>query len=183
MSLCLEKVISGGQTGADLAGLKAAKLRGLETGGHAPKGYRTQNGPNIELKTLYGVEEHWLGTYPPRTECNVRNSDGTIRIAKDFNSSGEKCTRNFIFQHGKPYFDVKMDSPRGISEVIDWLERNNIKTLNVAGNSEKTAPGIEDFATNYLLEVFKHATNRDKAIQASRHQSDVSTAAAEDSDD
>ncbi|MFZ8324119.1 YpsA SLOG family protein, partial [Staphylococcus aureus] len=40
----LKKVISGGQTGADQAGLRAGKAAGLETGGMVPKGCLTDDG-------------------------------------------------------------------------------------------------------------------------------------------
>jgi Circularly permutated YpsA SLOG family len=38
------KIISGGQTGADQAGWRAAKACGLETGGWMPKGWKTELG-------------------------------------------------------------------------------------------------------------------------------------------
>lgn len=36
----IKKVISGGQTGADQAGLLAARVCGVDVGGTAPKGYQ-----------------------------------------------------------------------------------------------------------------------------------------------
>jgi hypothetical protein len=36
------KVISGGQSGADLGGLRAAKVLGIQTGGSMPKGFLTR---------------------------------------------------------------------------------------------------------------------------------------------
>ena len=41
----LRKIESGGQTGADQAGLRAARAERLETGGWAPKGWETEEGP------------------------------------------------------------------------------------------------------------------------------------------
>lgn len=55
----LTKIISGGQTGADEGGLEGARLLGIPTGGTAPKGYRTENGPNLTLRDTYGLVEHW----------------------------------------------------------------------------------------------------------------------------
>ena len=89
----LRKIISGGQTGADRAGLAAAALLGLETGGTAPQGYRTMEGSDFDLRDTFGLKEHWSSAYPPRTECNVKDSDGTIRIARDFDSAGERLTK------------------------------------------------------------------------------------------
>jgi len=77
-----KKVISGGQTGADFAGLMAAKNCGIPTGGTAPKGYRICNpdgsdGENPDLKQ-FGLIEHESLEYKPRAIKNVQDSDETI---------------------------------------------------------------------------------------------------------
>lgn len=156
----LTKVISGGQTGIDQAGLHAASYFWLETGGWIPKGFKTQDGNCPELGVKYNLKEHSSDKYPPRTELNVTQSDGTIRIASDFQSAGELTTLRFIKKYNKPYFDVKVnnlkyiDDKPPISEFCDWLFSNKIKTLNVAGNSEKTAPGIGMWGTLFLMDAF-----------------------------
>lgn len=154
----LIRIISGAQNGADLAGLKVAKAFGLSTGGTMPKGYRTLDGERPEYAELYGITEHASSAYPPRTYANVKDADGTIRFAHNFNSSGEKCTMKAIVQYGKPHFDVLVNDPsifRIAQEchpltATEWIKTNNIKTLNIAGNSEKTCPGIEAFVERYL---------------------------------
>lgn len=153
------KVISGGQTGADIGGVRAAKDSGLETGGWLPNGCITLQGPRPEYLQEFGMQEHLKKGYPPRTEANVKDSDGTIRFASNFSSAGEKCTLRAIKWFNKPYFDVNINSPPPKEEVILWLKENGINTLNVAGNSEETSPGIEDFVYNYLLEVFRLDSN------------------------
>jgi len=47
----------------------------------------------------------------------VRESDGTIRLAFDFTSRGEKCTLTAIKDYGKPYIDVDLSNPRPLEEV------------------------------------------------------------------
>ena len=76
----LHKVISGGQTGSDQAGLIAAARFGIATGGWMPRGFETADGPNPRLAERFGLREH-TGGYVERTSTNVRDSDGTIRIA------------------------------------------------------------------------------------------------------
>ena len=149
--MMVEKIVSGGQTGADEAGLIVGKKLGLETGGTMPNGFRTLDGNRPEFAELYGVTEHSSWAYPPRTEDNVKNSDGTVRFAANFNSPGEKCTLKFIHKHAKPYFDVDIDNPPPIQDFIDWLDINGIKVLNVAGNSERTSPGIGNFVVKFLI--------------------------------
>jgi len=149
----LKKIVSGGQTGSDQAGLIAAVESGLAVGGWIPKGFKTEKGKQYELEKLYKLQEHESDHYVPRTFANVKDSDGTIRIAKNFDSPGEKCTLKAILKYKRPHIDVSMNEPRPISEVVSWLKENNIETLNVAGNRESTAPGIEAFAKDYLKKV------------------------------
>ncbi len=152
----IEKIISGGQTGADEAGIIAAKLIGFKTGGWMPSGFRTLEGDRPEYKDLYNMQEHESNYYPPRTYQNVRESDGTVRFATNFNSSGEKCTFEAIVQYDKPYFDIDLNKDLKEQQVKfkSWLKCNAIKTLNVAGNSERTSPGIKLKTIEFLKNVF-----------------------------
>lgn len=149
------KVISGGQNGADQAGLRAAKKAGLKTGGSLPLDCITLDGQRFDLIAEYDMEVMTKKGYPIRTEANVKNSDGTIRFAKTFSSAGEKCTLKAIKWYNRPYLDIDIKNPKPKEVTLAWLRDNNIKVLNVAGNSEQTAPGIGDFVYEYLLEVFK----------------------------
>lgn len=146
-------VISGGQNGADQGGVAAAKKLGIKTGGFVPNGWITLDGPAPHLEKEYGMQQHKSPKYPPRTEANVKMADGTIRFATNFNSYGEQCTLKAIKKHSKPYFDVDVRNPPDVAEVVKWITSNNIKILNVAGNSEKSSPGIFDFVMNYMLMV------------------------------
>lgn len=152
----LLKIISGGQTGADQGGLRAAVHCKIPTGGWLPKGCITLVGPRPDLLELYGMTEH-SGGYAARTEANVKDSGGTVRFAKDFKSPGERCTLRAIKWFGRPYFDVKMNEMTESTELMmQWLLKNDIKVLNVAGNTEETAPGIEDFVFSYLVKIFEN---------------------------
>jgi hypothetical protein len=136
----VKKIISGGQSGADQAGLEAGVKLGLQTGGTMPRGFRTLNGPRPDFAQKYGIEESTSWNYAVRTASNVKDSDGTVRFAQDFDSAGERCTANAIHLFRRPSFDVRFEdmSPETISSFKKWLEANNISTLNVAGNSENT---------------------------------------------
>lgn len=156
----LKKVISGGQTGADYQGLVAAKLCGLATGGWIPKNFRTEDGNRPELKEEFGIKEHTSYQYPPRTFANARDSDGTIRLACDFSTAGEKLTLKAIHQYNKPYIDVDMNDPRPFQEVAEWLVSNKIETLNVAGNAASKCPlSFSEDVKDYLVKVFNSVKN------------------------
>ena len=157
----IERVISGGQTGADESGLFAAKEFGIETGGWMPPKFLNEWGHKPEYAELYGMKEHAVRGYQARTRANVRDSDGTIRFAVDFRSAGEKCTMKAIREFGKPYLDVQMgaiiggeSSEEQIKIAVKWIQTKNIRVLNVAGNRESTRPGLCKKAQDFLKEVF-----------------------------
>lgn len=100
------------------------------------------------------MDEFHIPGYPPRTEANVKNSDGTIRFAKIFSSAGEKCTLRAIKWFNRPHLDIDINNPRSKEIVLSWIKDHDIKILNIAGNSEQTAPGIGDFVCRYLTEIF-----------------------------
>jgi len=150
----LKKVISGGQTGADEAGLYVAQSFKIQTGGFAPKGWITKTGPNLMLRDVYGLTES-MGGYKKRTWENVEHSDGTIRLAYSFNSPGEICTLNAINHFKKPCFDVDLNSQPEPIQCCEWIIMNDIKTLNIAGNTETSKRKVFSIAGSYLNAVFK----------------------------
>ena len=161
----MRKVISGCQTGVDISALRAAKICGFETGGWAPNGWYTNEGNHPEYAKLYGMKEHPGSGYAGRTEANVRDSDATIQLAVNLTSPGEVCTRRATAKYRRPCCQCKLvwnpddnwpqtvylDSP-DITYVIDFLK--NFNTINFAGNSERTAPGIEAASYELLLDWF-----------------------------
>lgn len=155
----VEKIISGGQTGADVAGLFAAVGLHLKTGGWMPKGFRTLQGDSPSMEEKFGMKESFSRNYPPRTKMNVHESDGTVRFASNLQSPGEICTLKAIKALKKPYFDVDVKNPPSKESFRKWIEKHDIKTLNVAGNSEKTSPGIGVFVITYLMEALGNQSN------------------------
>ncbi len=155
------KIMSGGQTGTDRAALLAARDNGFATGGWLPKGCRTTEGAAPWLVEEFGMIECADAYYGVRTELNAKNSDGTLRVAVTFASPGEKMTARFAHKHGKPMFDVHMDRTREVSIprpecFVKWVLENRITTLNVAGNSEQTFPGMTQLAYTVLNSYFGH---------------------------
>src|SRR5579859_2286861 len=95
------KIISGGQTGADHAGLSAGELLGLKTGGWMPHGFKRDTGPNPFLAERYDLKEHESAAYPPRTKANVEAADATLLFG-DPNSPGCQLTRRLCNELKKP---------------------------------------------------------------------------------
>lgn len=150
----LEKVISGGQNGADIAGVVAAKMFGISTGGCLPNGWVTLNGPRPNYESEFGMTQHSSSKYPPRTYTNARDADGTLRFASNFSSAGEICTLKAIQSYKKPYLDIDKNSLISTQQVADWLVENNIHILNIAGNSLKNDRNIGFFTLIFLSKVF-----------------------------
>ena len=129
MKINLNKVISGGQTGADIAGLIAAKKSNIRTGGTAPKGYKTEDGSNMELKTIYGLIDK--GGYKSRTIQNVCDSNGTIAFIVHKGTGGTSKTIGYCkYKVWKDYFLSDDDGFRPIL-IIDMNDMNDMeeKTL------------------------------------------------------
>ena len=156
--ISVKKIISGCQTGADQGALAAARALGLETGGFIPYGWRTDEGPRQDLAQLYGLTLHASEKYPPRTKCNVRQSDGTL-IFGNFTSPGCKLTIKYCCQFKRPYWIIAWKGgtlpPIAVITLRDWCNDHKIQTLNVAGNREQTNPGIHDAVKQLIIETFK----------------------------
>lgn len=111
---------------------------------------------------MINVIEYTTASYPGRTAVNVRESDGTIAFAYNFDSAGEKLTEKMCKQYKKSILKIQLREPlRDIDEVashiIDWLRNHNIKHLNIAGNGIRTMQGIftQETLDTYLYKIFK----------------------------
>jgi Circularly permutated YpsA SLOG family len=132
----IERVISGGQTGADQAGLAVAKRLGIPTGGCMPKGWLTEDGPRPDLAAAYGLEEADTAAYLERTERNVLAADGTV-VFGDARSRGSMLTASLCQRHGKPCCVAPLDDKptSAAASLRAWLNEHWIRTLNVAATA------------------------------------------------
>lgn len=154
----MPKVISGGQVGADIAGLRAGKALGLLTGGWMPKGFRAKDKFHPEYAALYGIQELPSLSYPPRTLKNALASDATVRFAYNFDSRGERCTLRACARAGRPHFDIDLKTPKRITptDFAVWLYDHDVAVLNVAGNADPAIEGwVQRFLMQSLPEVWK----------------------------
>ncbi len=112
------KIISGGQTGADLAGLWVARCYGLQTGGHAPKDFVTTAGNKLELAQVFGLIEH-SGGYRERTIENIKSGHCTFIFSRNLRSRGTVLTANTATKLSKPLFIV--EDSRSESGFLDYF--------------------------------------------------------------
>jgi hypothetical protein len=139
-------LMSGGQTGADRAGLDWALAHGISHGGWCPQGRRSEDGPIV---ARYRLAETPSRSYLQRTEWNVRDSDATLVFTLDpVLDGGSKRTAVFADKHRKPWMHVH--SGVTPSSIARFLSRNRVTKLNIAGKRESAASGIGRFTQNML---------------------------------
>lgn len=158
-------MVSGCQTGADEAGLEAAKQQGIETFGYMPKSFRTDAGMRPDLALRYGLTEADTRGYPERTKRNVGLARTTILFGND-KSPGCLLTQRLMREHNQkglhlPFPHSATPHERGAeisgAFLLHWLRGtfDDNFVVNIAGNRERTNPGIYDFVFRVCMIVFK----------------------------
>lgn len=150
------KIISGGQTGADKGGLIAAKKANIKTGGIAPKGYMTEAGKDLSLKSEYGLRENFSDDLKERTLSNLRGAHCTIVFATKPGSRGTKFTIDSLKREKRMYIVLNPFENDAAEKVKDFLDLvydryKNPLIVNIAGNRESRSKGIEDKVVELLL--------------------------------
>src|SRR6266487_1955317 len=88
----IEKIISGGQTGADQGGLDAAIAKNIPHGGWCPFGRKSESGI---IPLIYNLQETHSINYTIRTKRNVQDSDGTIIFTRSQMGKGSRFTFDY----------------------------------------------------------------------------------------
>jgi hypothetical protein len=150
----VNKIISGGQTGADRAALDVAIKSGILHGGWIPNGRLTENG---RLDDKYHLKEMKTANYNKRTEQNVIDSDGTLLISHGKLTGGSDYTRDMVLRHGRPWLHIdltKTGSFPAAKQIRSWLAEHEIEVLNVAGPRASKDPAIYQATVDILEIVF-----------------------------
>ena len=135
----LKKIIGGGQTGVDRAGLDVAGALGLALGGGCPRGRRAEDGiiPDRDppRETTESDDE-------ARTHRNVEEADGTLILNQGELDGGTALTVDHARQVGKPCLIVQMETGLDPARFRAWLDEHRMAVLNVAGPRESKRPGV-----------------------------------------
>lgn len=145
------KIISGGQTGADRAGLDVALELGLAIGGWVPRGRRAEDGI-VPLKYA-GLAETTSDSYEERTRYNVRDSDATLIFCFGPLAGGSALTASLARSLGRPLLVLDLEqcaAGEAVSLLRRWLDRERPGVLNVAGSRQSQAPRIASLAGRIL---------------------------------
>ena len=145
-----QKIISGGQTGVDRAGLEVAIALGIEHGGWCPRGRLAEDG---SVPSRYELVENDSTDYTVRTRQNVVDSDATLILYEQRLSGGTMLTRRIASELGKPFLCIRIHQDVE-AEITSWLIETKPASLNIAGPRESSSPGIESRAMEMLMRVF-----------------------------
>lgn len=153
------KIISGGQTGADRAGLDAALALGVLHGGWCPLGRRSEGG---KIPPKYHLKETLSPHYRDRTTRNVQDSCGTIvfidgSLGKE---SGSALTLQLCRMHDRPnlLINFSLDSIEDSAKLVqEFVVEHQIKILNIAGSRASISPGIGQKVVDVLTKAFSEA--------------------------
>ena len=153
----VSRIISGGQTGSDRAALDWAIRNDVPHGGWCPRGRKAEDGV---LPANYELRETESTDYHQRTRQNVTDSDGSLIVNFGALDGGTLNTVSLAKSLGKPHLVLQLDAgvrAEDVPQLLDWLRRESIATLNVAGPRESKRPGIYSLVDELLERAAKAA--------------------------
>ena len=145
IALVPQKIISGGQTGADRAALDVALELGIPIGGCLPKGRKDENGDILPADRYVNMQESDSDDVNTRTELNVRDADATLIFSHGALFGGSAYTELMAHRYGKPCLHVdftQYDADQAVLLVKSWLSETDRRILNVAGPRASDDPEI-----------------------------------------
>lgn len=155
----IEKIISGGQTGVDIAALDAAIMFRIPHGGWCPPDRKNEKGVIPKEYELREIPGSFKGqeSYDDRTKKNVEDSDGTLIFIPEKSllseiKDGTKLIVETVKSKQKPCLEIDLSESleKNIEKIVNWLKEKNIKVLNIAGPRESTSPGIYQLTIEFL---------------------------------
>ena len=151
----VEKIVSGGQTGADRAALDFAIENCIDYGGFVPHGRIAEDGL---IPSRYEHLTEAADVNPAeRTRLNVLSSDATILITHGPSAGGSKQTEEFAHSLGKPLLHTDLTNEPmsdAAKKAADWLELTGCRILNIAGPRASDDPNIYTAVKEFLEILF-----------------------------
>ena len=147
------KIVAGGQSGADRAGLDWAIANGIPHQGWCPAERRAEDGP---ISSCYKLQETPTTGYITRTRWNVRDSDATVifSIAADL-SGGSQATRRIANHLNKPCLHLsKAVTADPAQRLREFVDENFVAILNIAGPRSSGEANVAHFVMDVLDAAF-----------------------------
>jgi len=130
----LKKIISGDQSGVEMAALDAALKLDIPHAGWAYKRKRAEDGVLPEHYNLKTID---VPSYHDRLEKNIIDSDGTAILTHGQLIIGSKIIKDLAKKHNKSclYVDLTECSlNHAISSIRKWIINNEIETVYFTGS-------------------------------------------------
>lgn len=127
------KILSGGQTGVELAALDLAIKLGINHGGWTPRGRRNQDGP---LPAVYRLQETVSVGFQQAMEQNVLDSDGTLLISRGQKSTEIRYAVQMALKHQQQLLHIDLRQHtlfEAASLVNSWSALQHIKIAYITG--------------------------------------------------
>ena len=138
----VKRILSGGQTGVDMAALDFGLKYQIPIGGWCPKGRINESGI---IPGFYPLWESSSKLSSVRTEKIVLAADATLIISSQkYIDKGTQLCLDLCQHHNKQVFlfDILNYGEEQIRELKKWGSLVDIDILNIAGNRESTFQGI-----------------------------------------
>lgn len=175
--MMLNKVISGGQIGADLEALRVAHKLGLQTGGFAPAEFRTSAGKMPELGTKFHLQEiapaSLSAMYVQRSKKNIDLAEATLAFrlqespgtdnsirycqTKKWGTTAKESRSPKRRVH-RPCLVVRAIGEKQqkhvVASITSFLTTHRVRTLNVVGH--RRVAGMPNY-TNRISAILTQA--------------------------
>lgn len=150
----IRKIISGGQTGVELAALDIAIKLGISFGGWTPRGKRNEDGP---LPAPYGLQETASIGALEALEKNVGASDGTLLISRGMKTDRTRSAVQAALKRQRQFLHVDLAQYalfEAASLAASWMSQQLIKVIYVTGPLASEDPGIYQQTRKVLEAAF-----------------------------
>jgi hypothetical protein len=123
-----------------------------------PKGRKTEVGP---LPSRYKLRELASARYRDRTEKNILTADGTLIFSFGPLLGGSALTEALAIRHNRPFLHIdfeQSEQEQATRIVQEWVEREQLAVLNVAGPRASSEPRIYSAVYTLLAAIRWPAT-------------------------
>ena len=134
----------------DRAALDVAIDLHIQCGGFCPKGRKSEDGI---IPARYPLTETATEEYSERTELNVKWADATLVLVDQQPDKGTVLTIELCKAHNKALMQTDFSGTVNDTQIVQWILKNKIKILNIAGSRESSSPGIYGKAYQLLRKV------------------------------
>jgi hypothetical protein len=148
-------VVTGGQSSVDRAALDAAVELTLPCRGWCPAERWAEDGT---IASRYPMQECGSSDPATRTELNTIDSDATLVLTKGNPTDGTPLTSARAEHHGKPTFVLTLGQAPDVEAFWRWIERCDVRILNIGGPRESFAPGEVYRESRAILDVLLNPT-------------------------